>query len=124
MAKNLREEIEDRLYLLRLNHKSDGADAGMIDIFSYHAAKEVSEITGMKTLPTELIFSVADIAAAELAASILAREDLPAVSGRTDGGLSVHYIKGTTEYERVSAAIEKMRARGIDGAKKYRRIRW
>ncbi len=116
--------IEKRLISLHISPRE--CDLGILDTIIDSVTDEILLICAIETLPDELLESVADISAADYAeASLLGDGGAKgAVTSKSDGDLSLKYASGTTELERKLSACGKMRCRGLDRAKKYRRIRW
>lgn len=119
----IRSGIEKRLISLRVSPSPDGADIGILDTVIDGAEDEICLLCAIDTIPDTLNSAVADIAAADFAELLLGGE-AGAVSKRTDGELSIGYVNGTSGIERTLSACARMRKRGIEAAKKYRRIRW
>ena len=125
MKNRIRKEVEKRLSALKVTPAKDGSDLGNIDLFIDDTLLLFSSEYSVKELTEELIYAVADVAAAELASLVFGREKgAGAVSSKDDGTLSVGYAKGTTTYERTLSSIDAMKKRGFSVAKKYRRLRW
>lgn len=116
--------IEKRLISLHISPRE--CDLGILDTIIDSVTDEILLICAIDTLPDELFESVADISAADYAETALLGEGgaRGAVASKSDGDLSMKYAAGTTEFERRLSACDKMRRRGLDRAKKYRRIRW
>lgn len=134
----LRKEIRDRLDMLHVAPDSGGCDAGLYDAAVAGAVREVENIVGADVVvdaddvdvdddagADALLCAVADIAAADIAESVLlaSKRDGAAYS-RTDGDLTVRFAEGTSAFERTLAAVSKMRERGRMCAVRYRRLIW
>lgn len=140
----LRKEVRDRLDMLHVAPDSGGCDAGLYDIAVAGAVREVEGIVGADIVvdaddvdaddvddvdgdvgADALLCAVADIAAADIAESVLlaSKRDGAAYS-RTDGDLTVRFAEGTSAFERTLAAVSKMRERGRQCAVHHRRLVW
>lgn len=115
--------IEKRLIALRVLPSPEGDGIGILDTVIDGVEDEVCLICAIDTIPDSLNSAIADIAAADFAELILGEES-GAVSKRADGELSASYVSGTSATERKLAACGRMRRRGLDAVKKYRRIKW
>ncbi len=138
----LRKEISDRLDMLHVAPDSGGCDAGLYDTAVAGAVREVGGIVGADVVvdaddaddaddvvgdagADAILCAVADIAAADIAESVLlaSKRDGAAYS-RTDGDLTVRFAEGTSAFERTLAAVSKMRERGRMCAVRHRRLIW
>ncbi len=115
--------IEKRLISLRVLPSPEGDGIGILDTVIEGVEDEVCLICAIDTIPDSLNSAIADIAAADFAELILGEES-GIVSKRADGELSASYVKGTSAVERKLAACARMRKRGLDAVKKFRRIQW
>ncbi len=116
--------IEKRLISLHISPRE--CDIGILDTIIDSVTDEILLICALDTLPDELYESLADISAADYAEAALFGEGTVkgAVISKSDGDLSLKYAAGTTEFERRLSACDRMRRRGLERAKKFRRIRW
>ena len=133
----LRKEVRDRLDMLHVAPDTCGCDAGLYDAAVLGAVREVEGIVGadvvidaddvddVDSAADALLCAVADIAAADIAESVLlaSKRDGAAYS-RTDGDLTVRFAEGTSAFERTLAAVSKMRERGRMCAVHHRRLVW
>ena len=131
----LRKEVRDRLDMLHVAPDSGGCDAGLYDAAVAGAVREVGGIVGADVVidadddgevgADALLCAVADIAAADIAESVmLASKRDGAAYSRTDGDLTVRFAEGTSAFERTLAAVSKMRERGRMCAVHHRRLVW
>ena len=134
----LRKEVRDRLDMLHVAPDFGGCDAGLYDSAVAGAVREGGGIVGGDVVTDAddvdvvgdagadaLLCAVADIAAADIAESVLlaSKRDGAAYS-RTDGDLTVRFAEGTSAFERTLAAVSKMRERGRMCAVRHRRLIW